>query len=156
MSFTQIRWKICRTNYSKDTRRFEHAEVCVRSKERKTKNRKTFVFSGGAILNALLNTLSPELVRSQAATYIQMINESNEQYFPKVNRLTQRFSLLFVHSIELFQSILYRSLGLSILLSTPASVPSDLQLLNGVWRVVTKFQDAQVTNRIWIDFYCFS
>lgn len=90
--------------------------------------------SGGAILNALLNTLSPALVRSQAATYIQMINESNEQYFPK--------------------SILYRSLGLSLLLSPPASTPSDLQLLNGVWRVVTKFQEPQAymsCAEVWIE-----
>ncbi|CAF0968523.1 unnamed protein product, partial [Rotaria sordida] len=79
------------------------------------------MLSGGVVLNALLNTLPPNHVRSKVQRYIEMINECDEQYFPK--------------------SILYRSLGLSLLLSSPSSTPSDLQLLNSVWRVVTKFKD---------------
>ncbi|CAF4071631.1 unnamed protein product, partial [Rotaria sp. Silwood2] len=77
--------------------------------------------NGGVILNALLNTLPSSHVRSKVQQYIEMISECDEQYFPK--------------------SILYRSLGLSLLLSPPASTPSDLQLLNSVWKVVTKFKD---------------
>ncbi|CAF4149793.1 unnamed protein product, partial [Rotaria magnacalcarata] len=77
--------------------------------------------SGGVILNALLNTLPPSHVRVKVKQYIEMIGECDEQHFPK--------------------SILYRSLGLSLLLSTPTSTPSDLQLLNSVWKVVTKFRD---------------
>jgi len=46
--------------------------------------------------------------------------------------------------LSLFKSILFRSLGLSLLLSPPASVPSDLQILNSVWKVVTKFKDPAV------------
>ncbi|CAF0759446.1 unnamed protein product [Adineta ricciae] len=77
--------------------------------------------SGGVVLNALLNTLPPSHVRAKVQTYIGMINDCDEQYFPK--------------------SILYRSLGLSLLLSPPESTPSDLQILSSVWKVVTKFKD---------------
>ncbi|CAF0825690.1 unnamed protein product [Rotaria sp. Silwood1] len=79
------------------------------------------MLSGGVILNALLNTLPPSHVRSKVQQYIEMISECDEQYFPK--------------------SILYRSLGLSLLLSSPSSTPSDLQMLNSVWKVVTKFKE---------------
>ncbi|CAM4969975.1 unnamed protein product [Rotaria socialis] len=86
----------------------------------KTRSELTML-SGGVILNALLNTLPPSHVRVKVKQYIEMIGECDEQHFPK--------------------SILYRSLGLSLLLSTPTSTPSDLQLLNSVWKVVTKFRD---------------
>ena len=35
-------------------------------------------------------------------------------------------------------------MGLSLLLSPPASTPSDLQILNNVWKVVTKFKEPAV------------
>ncbi|CAF4436793.1 unnamed protein product, partial [Adineta steineri] len=79
---------------------------------------------GGVVLNALLNTLPPSHVRSKVQEYITMINECDAELFPK--------------------TILYRSLGLSLLLSTPASTPSDIQILNSVWKVVTKFKEPAV------------
>ena len=43
-------------------------------------------FSGGMILNALLTTLSPEHVRSRVENYTQMIQSSNDEFFPKVTK----------------------------------------------------------------------
>jgi hypothetical protein len=51
-----------------------------------------------------------------------------------------------MNCLSLFKSILFRSLGLSLLLSPPASTPSDLQILNSVWKVVTKFKDPAVSD----------
>ncbi|CAF3518945.1 unnamed protein product [Adineta steineri] len=90
--------------------------------------------SGGVVLNALLNTLPPSHVRSKVQEYITMINECDAELFPK--------------------SILYRSLGLSLLLSTPASTPSDIQILNSVWKVVTKFKEPapyMACAEVWIE-----
>jgi len=44
------------------------------------------LISGGVVLNALLNTLPPTHVRSKVQEYIAMINECDEQYFPKVTK----------------------------------------------------------------------
>jgi hypothetical protein len=44
------------------------------------------LISGGVVLNALLNTLPPIHVRSKVQQYITMINECDEQFFPKVKR----------------------------------------------------------------------
>ncbi|UJR27431.1 hypothetical protein I4U23_008720 [Adineta vaga] len=90
--------------------------------------------SGGVVLNALLNTLPSSHVRANVQKYIGMIGECDEQYFPK--------------------SILYRSLGLSLLLSPPESTPSDLQILSSVWKVVTKFKDPpayMACAEVWIE-----
>ncbi len=54
---------------------------------------KLFFFSGGVVLNALLNTLPPSHVRSRVQQYITMINECDEQYFPKVRK--RKLKILF-------------------------------------------------------------
>jgi hypothetical protein len=43
------------------------------------------------VLNALLTTLPSNHVRSKAQQYIEMINECDEQYFPKVKLISKLF-----------------------------------------------------------------
>jgi hypothetical protein len=54
------------------------------------------LISGGVVLNALLNTLPPTHVRSKVQEYIAMINECDEQYFPKVTKKKKRSLILFI------------------------------------------------------------
>jgi len=53
-----------------------------------------FLFiSGGVVLNSLLNTLPPNHVRSKVQQFIAMINECDEQYFPKVTN-KKKFNII--------------------------------------------------------------
>ena len=99
-------------------------------------------------------SFDPTFITSIASNLIQMINECDENYFPKV-RILSFFLVLFDYCIDylILKYLLFRNLGLCLVMNessinkstvTKEKNKQDLQLLNDVWKIVTKFTDPAV------------
>ena len=106
----------------------------------------------GLLINSMMSSLDPEFISSIARKIVEMIKESDDEYFPK--------------------PLLFRNLGMCLAFNVESSgskgeaaapktkeekerVKNDLQLLNDVWKIVTKFTSpAEYLGcaEIWIEF----
>jgi hypothetical protein len=72
-----------------------------------------------------MTSFEPNFLSLIADKLIELINNCDDEYFPK--------------------HLLFRNLGLCLIMnSTNSSVKYEIALLNGVWKTVTKFTDPSV------------
>ncbi|XP_076309475.1 VPS35 endosomal protein-sorting factor-like isoform X2 [Tachypleus tridentatus] len=86
------------------------------------------------LLNSIMTAFKPEFIAKRALDFVEMMKECDEAGFPK--------------------HLLYRTLGLCLVVADP---PDDqrLQMLNEVWKVVTKLKnpaDYMSCAEVWIEY----
>lgn len=71
-----------------------------------------------------MTSFEPAFLSLIAEKLIELITLCDDEYFPK--------------------HLLFRNLGLCLIMNTNSSAKYELALLNGVWKTVTKFNDPSV------------
>jgi hypothetical protein len=92
----------------------------------------------GLLINSMMSSFEPKYVSNSFEKFIEMIKSCNEDYFPKY--------------------LLFRNLGMCLLLddsTRQTTKKEELQYLNEVWKIVTKFSKLEhyiSCVEIWIEF----
>ncbi|XP_046994763.1 VPS35 endosomal protein-sorting factor-like isoform X1 [Schistocerca americana] len=86
-------------------------EVITRCKEKR---------NSALLLNTVMAAFKPAYIASRASEFVELVSNCNEEGFP--------------------QYILFRTLGFCLVLADPPA-EDRLQILNDVWRIVTKLED---------------
>ncbi len=126
----------------------------------------------GLLINSMMSSLDPDFISSIARKIVEMIKESDDDYFPK-HLLFRNLGMCLAFNessgtkgvnnylITLFFDLIFFKLCFQFNKEAPKTKEekeknkNDLQLLNDVWKIVTKFtvpNEYLGCAEIWIEF----